>query len=296
MRAEVQKVVDEVNSDVGPRRADQEVQDPARGPAQETGRAHAHAQGQAQRGQREVRRARSSSSTASRQGSWPWAYSQGWPATTRPTPAACSSGAGPARAPLRYRDAAGHRRRAAPARRRLARARDPAVVETLLCLTPLGPAAVALALGRLAGQDCDRTRVELGDHRRVRRDARHAVHHARARQAARPRLEARAPRGRPRAEARARSSASSWSAPASPASRSRSGSWSSPGPGSQHRALEALMGLLDYYRQFEDMSTRRRSTSACASGARASGRWRSSTSRRSTCRAPSGRTSRTRRS
>ena len=53
--AEIQKVVDEVNSHVGPGRADQALRDPRPRPLAGDGRADADAEGQAQRRAREVR-------------------------------------------------------------------------------------------------------------------------------------------------------------------------------------------------------------------------------------------------
>ena len=116
-----------------------------------------------------------------------------------------------------------------------------------------GPAAAGLALGRLAGRVPDRLR----DARASPRSARHAGladAHAGAGQAARPRLEARAPRRRPRAGARRARADLRRHAGDRRGRPSASGSSSSRAPARRWpRRTSPRLGLLDYYRQFEDI-------------------------------------------
>ena len=130
-----------------------------------------------------------------------------WQATIRQRPADCSSAAAPG--PRRCAIASGRSARAGM-RRRLDAVLAGAilVVETLLCTTLWGPQPAAwLWIGSRIFHETDS--IGLGDPDRVRGHAGDDPRHARDRDAARPRMEDRAPRQRPRAEGRHARDASS---------------------------------------------------------------------------------------
>ena len=234
MRAEVQKVVDQVNADVGPRRADQEVHDPARGPHP---------------GDRASSRRRSRSSATSSTRSSPAEIEKlyrsvrhyacwralppcsPWPATIQPTPAAFSSAGGRARGRSATASSRSRAARAPPARRRLARAPDPGRRGAAVPVA-VGPAAARLAVGRRPRSRA-RPATSSRHHGRVPRHAGLAVPHARARQAASTTRGSSCAGRRATTRPRARRAHLRDQRGHRRSCCSRSGSWSSQGPGRQ---------------------------------------------------------------
>ena len=201
MRAEVQKAIDEVNAHVGPVEQIKRFEILPHDLSQETGELTPTL-----KVKRNVVHEKYADLVDRIYDSTPLT-SQGGVASNDPTDTGgLFIGRRPGTGPVRYRDVKPDSERRRRADRLLADAL--LALEIVLCLIAVRPAAGRLALGRLAGPLPDRLR----DRRHHHHDARLpgvADAHDGGRQARRPRLEARAPRGGPPSRSAAPSSASS---------------------------------------------------------------------------------------